>query len=445
MSRPLLAIATRSPFYHAARARLSDHDRPPPRIADFADFAGTAASAASAASTASSSAAAAAPAAASSAAVPWTKWYNVHERHSLSEFKGEAVILSIGLVILVAHLVGSRINRNKAKAWIRANATLLTDQFALVGFGGVPTINADVKPDDLLKEKSLFEFATYATGRQNIAFADFKLRLSKRFNPIMGVVESVFSFIWESAFEAPADTMEAFIYPFDGKESQTVPAVPGSTEIRAKDAKSSYDSFVWALVNKTGMQKLRDERYDLSLTSTKDNSQLPYWATVMGESAEITNTLLTPELAAAVESAGSLFEYLIVTDQPTEKPRTLDEASPSKRLLLKYRLPPDNDYSGLADLLAYFLRLPDLLVQSAHFRPEVLKKVRATREAMTKELRKAAEEEKNEERLLEREKAKKAKRDAELAGLDAKAQKKYLEKEREKELRKSQKKQTMRG
>lgn len=46
---------------------------------------------------------------------------------------------------------------------------------------------------------------------------------------------------------------------------------------------------------------------------------------------------------------------------------------------------------------------------------------------------------------MEREKAKKLKRDLELKSLDAKGQKKYLEKEKEKEMRKSQKKMTSRG
>ena len=389
--------------------------------------------------------------AAASTAVPWTKWYNVHERHSLSEFKAEGIVLVIGFIVVVLHLIGSRANRSKARGWIRAHAPVLTSEFALVGFGGVPTMDGDFGPsapskaDSLLKEKSLTEYATYATGRQNTAFMDVKINLTKRFNPIVNVFESVAAFFFEGTFVMPIDTMEALIYPFDGKENQTVPSLPGSAEARAKDGKSSYDAFVWALVNKSSMQKAREQRYDLSLTLTKDNSKLPSWLTIMSESAEITDALLTKDLLDAVEAAGDSFDYLIITDQPTDKPKTLDETTPSKRLILKYRLPSGSDYEALVPLFTYFLRLPDVLVQSAHFRPEVMKKVRATREAMSKELKKIAEEEKNEERLLEREKAKKAKRDAELAGLDAKAQKKYLEKEKEKEMRKSQKKMTMRG
>jgi hypothetical protein len=109
------------------------------------------------------------------------------------------------------------------------------------------------------------------------------------------------------------------------------------------------------------------------------------------------------------------------------------------------RTPSNGDYSNVLPIFEYFVRLPDTLAQSAHFRPEVMRKVRATREEAIKKLQKADEEEKAEERALEREKAKKLKRDLELKGLDAKAQKKYLEKEKEKEMRKNQKRQTQRA
>ncbi|KAH7162537.1 hypothetical protein B0J13DRAFT_13096 [Dactylonectria estremocensis] len=377
-------------------------------------------------------------------AVPYTKWYNVHERHSLSEFRAEGIILAIASVIFFFHIIGARSNRSKAKSWIRANASALKSEFALVGFGGVATMDNDVKPDTLIKEKSLFEFASYATGRQNTAFVDIKLSLIKRFNPIVGVFETALGYFVES-FPIPADTLEATAYAFDGKENLTVPALPGSAELRAKDTKSTYDGFVWSIVNKDNMQKAREERYDLSITFTKDNAKLPVWTTVMSESAEITEALLTTELADAIKSAGELFEYLIISDQPTDKPTTIEETTPRKRIFLKYRLPSSNNYDALLPIFTYFLQLPDFLVKTAHFRPEVLRKVRTTRDSMVTEIKKASEDERNEERLLEKEKARKAKRDADLKGLDAKAQKKYLDKEREKELRKSQKKSTMRG
>ena len=123
----------------------------------------------------------------------------------------------------------------------------------------------------------------------------------------------------------------------------------------------------------------------------------------------------------------------------------LDDTAPKKRLYLSLRFPSSDDFSTVLPLFEYFLRLPDVLVQSAHFRPEVLRRVRTTREDAIRKLQRAEEDEKSEERALDREKAKKLKRDLALKGLDAKQQKKFLEKEKEKEMRKSQKKQTLKG
>jgi hypothetical protein len=255
----------------------------------------------------------------------------------LSEFKTEGLILSVMAVVLLLHLFGASLNRKKAKKWISAHTAPLTLEFASVGFAGVPVSASDKKGeallqalsesnaqqgDKLLKEKSLFEFSTYATGRTNVAFVDVKLTLLKRFNPFIVLFETLFSVFFDSATQTQ-DTFEAVLYPFDGKEALTVPGLPGAAELRSnKDGKSAFDGFVWALVHKERMKEVRDDRYDVSLTATKDHAKLPNWLTVMAESAEITDALLTPELIKAAELAGDLLEYLIITDQPIEKPTT---------------------------------------------------------------------------------------------------------------------------
>lgn len=262
--------------------------------------------------------------------------YNIHERHSLGEFKQEGIIFAFIVVIVAIHLWGTRSNRAKAKAWIDAHASILDKEFALVGFGGrKPPSAEDVEgtgllqagvngklnlPVELLKEKALNQFSTYATGRFNIAFMDVNLTLLKRYNPLSVVAEYALSFFFDS-MSAPVERMEAIIYPFDGREALSVPGqIPGAAELRARDTKSGYDGFVWAIVSKETMKQLRDERFDVSITSTKDSPKLPNWVTVMSESAEVTDLLLTPELIKAVEQAGDLFEHLIVSDQPIDKP-----------------------------------------------------------------------------------------------------------------------------
>ncbi|KAJ1335397.1 PAT complex subunit CCDC47 [Microdochium nivale] len=373
---------------------------------------------------------------------PYSAWYNIHERHSLSEFRNEGLIIVIIAIIFTLHAIGSRRNKAKARAWAKANGALLSNEFSQVGF--VSGIDAEKQSDKVLKQKSLSEYSSYATGRSNVAFVDFTIELVKRFNPIMTLAENISSFFIDS-IPTSEDVFEATLYPFDGREDKLVPGIPGAVELRSKDSKSSYDGFVWAVVNKDKMQKLRDDRYDVSITFTKDNAKLPQWTTVMSESAEITTALLTDELAAAITQAGELFDCLVISDQPTDKPKTIDETTPRKRMLLRYRLPSSDNYDELLPLLACFIRMSDHLAATAHFRPEVMRKIKSVRDENVRQIQKVLDEEKAEERALERDKTKKAKRDAELAGLDAKAQKKYLDKEREKELRKANKKQTMRA
>jgi len=108
---------------------------------------------------------------------------------------------------------------------------------------------------------------------------------------------------------------------FDGNESKLAPSLLGEGKGQEKSS-SSYDGFVWAVVHKESMKVLRDGRYDLSLTTTRDHAKLPDWATVMSENAEITETLLTSELQQAISTAGEALEALIITDQPIDKPMT---------------------------------------------------------------------------------------------------------------------------
>jgi len=298
-------------------------------MTDFADFAGApdpAPAAFSAIPTAASFMGATATP--TGAAVPYTKWYNIHERYSPSDFKQEGVILGLICIIVVIHLYGTSTNRRKARTWIAALAPVLHKEFALVGFEDEVDLESESSsllakdglknPQDALKENSPQEFSTYASGRTNAAFLDVKLTLLKRYSPLTMFAEYGLSLFFES-MPAPVENFTATLYPFDGKEAIMFPSqLPGTQELK-KD-KSAYDGFVWAVVNKETMKQLRDDRYDVSITTTKDSPKLPVWATVMTESAEITDMMLTAELIKAIETAGELLNHLIVTDQPVDQP-----------------------------------------------------------------------------------------------------------------------------
>jgi hypothetical protein len=101
---------------------------------------------------------------------------------------------------------------------------------------------------------------------------------------------------------------------------------------------------------------------------------------------------------------------------------------PKKRLTLTLKL---NSNANTVPLFSYFLRMPDSLVSSAHFRPEVMRRIRQTREEEAKKVRKIVEAEGAEDRKLLSDKAKKEQRDRKLKGMSADEQKRFLERERE--------------
>jgi hypothetical protein len=245
---------------------------------------------------------------------PYTKWYRVWERVTIADFYQELTIIPIILLFILIGLWGAAANRNRAKQWAKTYLPLLSAEYAAVGFGK-NKLNASPEDEGLFKEKSKNECSLYCTGRQNVACLDINLTLYRRYNPFVWAVEAALSIFLDS-FQMPVERVEATAHAFDGREKALA---PNSESTSTKD--SAYDGFVWALVHKDKMKQLREDRYDVSLTTTKDHPKLPSWATVMSESAEVTEALLTPELIKAVTDVGENFEALIISDQPIDAPK----------------------------------------------------------------------------------------------------------------------------
>jgi hypothetical protein len=130
---------------------------------------------------------------------------------------------------------------------------------------------------------------------------------------------------------------------------------------------------------------------------------------------------------------------------PANNPR-IEETVPKKRIELSANLASSaTGYNSTLPLFNQFLRLSDKLVASAHFRAEVLRKVRNVREEEIKKLRRVEEEEKAEERRIAAEKIKKEERERLLRGMSADEQRKFLDREAQKDQRRSMKKSTRKG
>ena len=96
-------------------------------------------------------------------------------------------------------------------------------------------------------------------------------------------------------------------------------------------------------------------------------------------------------------------------------------------------------------LFRYFLRLPDILCAAPRFRTEALRRVRTTRDEELRKIKKMSEDEKAEERRTKAEKDKKEEREKKLRNLSGDEQRKALERERALDMRRGQKKKTMKS
>ena len=121
----------------------------------------------------------------------------------------------------------------------------------------------------------------------------------------------------------------------------------------------------------------------------------------------------------------------------------LDEAKARKRVSLSLRFP--SDFQTTTPVFEVFLRYVDHLVNVAHFRPEALRRVKATREDEVRKMKRVSENEKQEERRVKSEKEKKEERDKRLRSMPAEEQRKELERERTQDLRKGQKRKAVRA
>ncbi|KAK9337736.1 hypothetical protein V1521DRAFT_432959 [Lipomyces starkeyi] len=334
----------------------------------------------------------------------------------------EIWFFAIVVAFIALHVIGNSWNKRKATNWMKSQLEVLRSQFFQVGFDeSVTTMESSNTPvSKYLKRISPVDYVFYATGRLNISMLHGKITMLTRHNIIMMVFDYVFSFLFST--EPPKDLVEIVARPTDSD-------------------KSSYDGFVFAIVNKDIMKRVREESYDLSLTKTTDHPKLPVSCTVMSEAAEITETLFTPELLAAVKAAESVLQYLVISDLPVDRPKTVEEYVPTKRALLSIKIAktPAEEQST-AQLLNAFLNTVDVAVAKAHWRPEVSRKLRATRDDEIRKLKKAADDEKAEELAKQRAKEKREQKQ-EIAKLTAEEQRKAQVKEREKELRRMRSKQ----
>ncbi|KAJ7904536.1 hypothetical protein B0H14DRAFT_3103334 [Mycena olivaceomarginata] len=321
-------------------------------------------------------------------------------RPALFEREGYLLLALLGYVIFFVW--GRWTNKGKANKWLDAHLSVLETQFS--------------KPKRWTQD-GYSDFFNFSTGRRNVASLHTIFTLRPRHDFFQWAFQTARTFI--DLQYRPVDDLQLDFKLFP--------------EALAHD-------FVWAVVSKDELLSVKTDRWDLTWTKTTENPGIPSQFSVMSEFADVTDGILRAFPLAkllADPKIAPYFRSLSVTDQPRERPpKPLEPNEREKHVILSLRAPSSSNAADTTDLIAAMFPFVAL-------RPETKTKLRKVREENDKDIKKEAERDKKEEEAEALEAKKAAKRRAEeerISKLSAAEQKKIIERERKRSIRKSQSK-----
>jgi len=341
------------------------------------------------------------------------RWKNVVFRPAEFLYEGVALILIMSYFSL--YFFGKRLNETRAGKWFTAHYPVYAAQFSRPANGS--TLLSDGASD----------FFAYSTGRRGVHFMHTIFTMRPR--------HDIFQIIFQ------------MLYGLTDLQYAPRDEVLLDIKLQDKDGLNGEGKgFVWGVVAKNEMQALRKQRWDVSFTKTTDNAAVASSLSVMAEVADITDVLLKShngqKLAALLNTPSIVkhFKYLLITDQPAERPDAgpIPAGQRERHLLLSLFVPESSEAAETVPLIQEIFNLVDVVDQKSSFKIETYKKLKKSRVDLDAELVKEAEKEKKDE--AEEKKAAEKRKAAEerIARLSAAEQKKYEERERKKAVKKSQ-------
>ncbi|KAI0695727.1 hypothetical protein BC835DRAFT_933020 [Cytidiella melzeri] len=341
-------------------------------------------------------------------------------------FQQEALYLAAILLYLAWFYFGKSANLSRANSWVDAHSSLYAEQFSKPAQAGG------------LTKDGHSDFFLFSTGRRAVASLHTTLTLRPRHD----LLQYVYQFV--------RGIIELNLHYEDVLE----------LDLTFQDTANVPDC-VWAVVAKSEMKNIRDSRWDLSFTRTSESPSLPPSLSIMSEYADVTENLLKqhgPLSLAQVfsEDHSPYFRSLSLTDQPRTRPLApLPASQRHKHLILSLAVPPTSDASATLPLVTAFFQLADVIAGTGGWgigkgpgqkgvglaqslRPETKTKLRTTREKVEKEIKEEAVREQREEAEIEKAAKKKKAEEERLSKLSAAEQKKALEREKKRAMRKTQ-------
>ncbi|TFY57914.1 hypothetical protein EVJ58_g6728 [Rhodofomes roseus] len=337
-------------------------------------------------------------------------------------FQNEPYFIAGILLFIALYFWGKRVNQSRVNKWFDTHTPLLEAQFSMP-----------------IPANGLTETPTGSTSPPAVVQSSPCTRPSPS---ARGTISS------NTSTNSDGGLMELDYKAADAVELDFTFNAPASA--------SAVPDCVWAVIAKDEMKGIRTRRWDFTFTKTTDNPTLPPSLTVMSEFADITTSLLKPlgalDLPAVLSAPATLkyFRSLSITDQPRTRPSApLPQSQRSKHLILELTLPPPSDAAATLPLLQAAFQLVDAIAGegkasgmrgglAAQLRPETKNKLKKTREEVEKQIREEAKREQREEEEEKRATAKRKAEEERLSRLSAADQKKALDREKKRAMRKSQ-------
>ncbi|KAF9221986.1 DUF1682-domain-containing protein [Gyrodon lividus] len=333
-------------------------------------------------------------------------------------FKYQAYLLLTLLLYVAFALYGKYANARKANAIYAVLLPRLSHHFS------APTSSSGLISDGPT------DFFVFSTGRRALASLHSVFSLRPRQDPLQ--------ILWQSLWRM-------YDLRYDPVDELTLDFL-----LDPKTAAHSPD-FVWALVQKRELSTIRDGRWDLTFTRTTEHTSLPPSLSLMSEFADVSDALLKlpltpnttlPTLLSSPETLAHL-RSLSITDQPPERPLTassyVNDKPTNKRLVLNLTLPDVPKANQVLDIVDAAFALVDMLANGKIvLRPETKAKIKKVRENIINEIKQEELKEKKEEAAEDRKAAKRKADEDKFSKLSAAEQKKILDRNHKRAIKKSQ-------
>ncbi|KLO06905.1 DUF1682-domain-containing protein [Schizopora paradoxa] len=330
-----------------------------------------------------------------------------------SLFKTESFLLAGILFYVLIFFVGKSKNVKRASTWLNAHMALYESQFSK------PTTSG-------LINDGFADFFNYSTGRRNV----LSLHTVFALVPRQDLVTSLYRFFYGQ-------------YDFLYKNEDSVEL----DFTLASNPNSQH--FVWGIVAKEYLSKVKENRWDLTFTRTTESPLIGDGYCVMSEFADVSENLLKAEGPFNLSKTLNNPEYkqyiksLTITDQPREAPTMpIPSEKRERHLILSLRLPPGSNAAATVPLVKAIFTLVDTLDAKLNLRPETKSKLRKAREELDEKMRKELEAEKKEEIESDKLAAKRKAEEERISKLSAAEQRKALDRDKKRAMRKSQNKVT---